>query len=64
MFAEFDWVEATRSSPIMLVLLISSIVTMAVAIERILYFRRRSGDADQTLILALETLVRARDVAA
>ncbi len=55
MFAEFDWVEATRSSPIMLVLLICSIVTMAVAIERILYFRRRSGDEDQTLVLALDS---------
>jgi biopolymer transport protein ExbB len=56
MFAEFDWVEATRSSPILLVLLVCSMVTLAVAIERILYFRRRSGDADLTLVKTLESL--------
>jgi biopolymer transport protein ExbB len=56
MFAEFDWVEATRSSPILLVLLVCSMVTLAVAIERVLYFRRRSGDADHTLMKALESL--------
>ena len=49
MFAEFDWAEATRSSPILMVLLVCSLVTMAVAIERLLYYRRRSGDPEQTL---------------
>jgi biopolymer transport protein ExbB len=56
MFAEFDWVEATRSSPIMLVLLVCSLVTMAVAIERLLYFRRRSDNPDPVLLKALESL--------
>ncbi len=60
MFAEFDWVEATRSSPILLVLLVCSLVTMAVAIERLLYFRRRSGDAEQIMLRAMEFLRRGK----
>lgn len=56
MFASFDWVEATRSSPIMLVLLVCSLVTVAVAIERTLYFRRRSDNPDPVLLRALESL--------
>jgi biopolymer transport protein ExbB len=60
MFAEFDWVEATRSSPILLVLLVCSLVTMAVAIERAMYFRRRSGDPEQTLLKALESIRHGR----
>jgi biopolymer transport protein ExbB len=60
MFAEFDWVEATRSSPILLVLLVCSLVTMAVAIERAMYFRRRSGDPEQTLLKALESIRNGR----
>lgn len=60
MFAEFDWVGATRSSPIMLVLLVLSIVTLAVTIERFLYYRRRSGDPEQTLHKALECLRRGK----
>jgi biopolymer transport protein ExbB len=60
MFAEFDWVEATRSSPILLVLFVCSLVTLAVAIERALYFRRRSGDPDQTLMRALESIRNGR----
>ena len=60
MFAEFDWVEATRSSPILLVLLVCSLVTMAVAIERAMYFRRRSGDPEHTMLKALESLRKGR----
>ena len=60
MFAEFDWVEATRSSPIMLVLLVCSVVTMAVTIERLLYYRRRSGSADLTLHRALESVGKGK----
>jgi biopolymer transport protein ExbB len=60
MFAEFDWVEATRSSPILLVLLVCSLVTMAVAIERGMYYRRRSGDPEKTLLGALEFLRKGR----
>jgi biopolymer transport protein ExbB len=60
MFAEFDWVEATRSSPILLVLLVCSLVTMAVAIERAMYFRRRSGNPEQTLLKAIESIRNGR----
>lgn len=60
MFAEFDWAEATRSSPILLVLLVASVVTTAVAIERLLYYRRRSGDSQQTLVRALELLRKGK----
>jgi len=56
MFAEFNWAEATLQSPILLTLFVCSIATFAVAIERVLYYRRRSGDADRTLMKALESL--------
>ena len=41
---------------ILLVLLVCSLVTMAVAIERALYFRRRSGNPEPVLLRALDQL--------
>lgn len=49
MFTEFNWIEATGSSPIFLVLVGLSIVTLAIALERAWYFWKRSGNADETL---------------
>jgi biopolymer transport protein ExbB/TolQ len=49
MFTEFNWIEATGSSPIFMVLVGLSIVTLAVALERAWYFWKRWGNPDETL---------------
>jgi len=49
MFTEFNWIEATGSSPIFLVLIGCSVVTLAIVIERAWYFWKRSGNPDDTL---------------
>jgi biopolymer transport protein ExbB len=56
MFADFDWVTATTNSPIFLVLVICSIVTLAVTAERAIYFFRRRGNPDETLAKALKKI--------
>jgi biopolymer transport protein ExbB len=56
-FEHFDWIGAMRASPVMLVLLVCSVVTLGFAIERSLLFMRRRGDADTLLH---ETLDRVR----
>ncbi len=53
MFVEFDWVGALTESPILMVLVLCSVVTLGFALERVFYFRKRSGDADATLLQAL-----------
>lgn len=49
MITEFNWFEATGSSPIFLVLIGCSIVTLTVALERAWYFWKRAGNPDETL---------------
>jgi biopolymer transport protein ExbB len=49
MLTEFNWVQATGSSPIFIVLIGCSIVTLAIALERAWYFWKRSGNPDETL---------------
>jgi biopolymer transport protein ExbB len=56
MFAEFNWSEAMGTSPIFLVLVGCSIVTLGVTLERILYFWKRRGNPDGTLSQVLEKL--------
>ena len=46
MFENFDWIEAMRSSPVMLIILGCSVLTFGFAIERALYFWKRRGDPD------------------
>ncbi|MBU8870574.1 MAG: MotA/TolQ/ExbB proton channel family protein [Gemmatimonadales bacterium] len=46
MFAEFNWLEWMTNSPIFLVLIGCSIVTLAVAGERAWYYFGRRGDSD------------------
>lgn len=48
MFTDFDWIKIARESPAMLVLIVCSIVTFGVAIERIYYFWLRRGNPDRT----------------
>ena len=54
MFEHFDWIGAMRTSPVMVVLLVCSVLTFGFAIERIIYFWRRRGHPDRVLAKALE----------
>jgi biopolymer transport protein ExbB len=54
MFENFDWMEAIRRSPVMIVILGCSVVTLGYAIERLRYYWSRRGDVDRQLDLAAE----------
>lgn len=56
MFAEFNWFEWMSNSPIFLVLIGCSVVTLAVAGERALYYFRRRGDSDTVLESSLRKI--------
>ena len=58
MFAEFSWLNAMIESPIMIILGCCSVITLGIALERLYYFRKRKGDADQMLRGALESVRR------
>lgn len=60
MFEHFDWIGAMRNSPVMLVLLACSVVTLGYAIERTLVFAKRRGDADALLHQTLERVRAGR----
>jgi len=49
MFENFDWIQAMRNSPVMLVILGCSVATFGFALERLTYFWKRSGHPDQVL---------------
>ncbi len=49
MFENFDWLGAMRASPVMLVILVCSVLTLGFALERLAYFWRRRGDPDAIL---------------
>src|SRR5262249_12260107 len=54
MFENFDWIQAMRTSPVMLIILACSVVTLGFAIERLLYFGRRRGNPEAVLNQAVE----------
>ena len=56
MFENFDWIAAMRSSPVMLVILGCSILTLGFALERIVYFKKRSGNPEAIMNAALNKL--------
>lgn len=58
MYTDINWFEAISESPIFIVLIGMSVVTLAVAIERILYFWKRKGSADEVLDRAARELRR------
>ena len=53
MFENFDWIQAMRSSPVMVIILFCSVLTAGFAIERALYFWKRRGNAESLLASAL-----------
>jgi biopolymer transport protein ExbB len=49
MFANFDWIGAMWSSPVMIIILACSVATLGFALERILYFWKRRGRPEDVL---------------
>jgi biopolymer transport protein ExbB len=60
MLSEFNWMDATASSPIFLALIGFSIVTLAVVVERAVYFHKRRGNPEE-LARRVQSLVRKGD---
>jgi biopolymer transport protein ExbB len=56
MITNFDWMGAITESPIFLVLVGCSIITLAITLERAWYYWKRSGNADQTFSFAMQKL--------
>ncbi len=56
MFENFDWIGAMRTSPVMVIILLCSVLTLGFAIERFIYFWTRRGNPDGVLASALVAL--------
>lgn len=63
MFENFDWLQAMRTSPVMVIILACSVGMLAFAIERLVYFGKRRANPDAVMSAALVKL-RAGDVPA
>jgi biopolymer transport protein ExbB len=63
MFDNFDWMQALRNSPVMVIILACSVMTLAFVIERLSYFAKRRGKPDAVMAAALAKL-RSGDVQA
>lgn len=61
MQADFRWLETLWTSPIMLVILASSVVTFAFVLERAIYFSKRRGSPHHLLHVAVAK-IRGGDV--
>lgn len=49
MLSEFNWNEAVTTSPIFMALVLFSVVTLGVIVERLVYFVKRGGSPDELL---------------
>jgi biopolymer transport protein ExbB len=49
MFENFDWLHLMRTSPVMILILACSVVTLGFAIERGLYYWKRRGDPERAM---------------
>jgi len=58
MYSEINWLEAIGSSPIFIVLIGMSVVTLAAAAERIHYFSKRKDRANEALDRAMREIRR------
>jgi biopolymer transport protein ExbB len=52
----FDWLQTTSESPIFMILVACSVITLAVTLERAYYYWRRRGNPDQVLSQIFERL--------
>jgi biopolymer transport protein ExbB len=53
MFENFDWIQAMRTSPVMVIILFCSVLTAGFALERGIYYWKRRGNPDALLATAL-----------
>jgi len=53
MFENFDWIAAMKASPIMIVILLCSVLTLGFALERVLYYIKRRGNPDSLIASAI-----------
>jgi biopolymer transport protein ExbB len=53
MFENFDWIQAMRTSPVMVIILFCSVLTAGFALERVMYYWKRRGNPDSLLASAL-----------
>jgi biopolymer transport protein ExbB len=53
MFENFDWIAAMRQSPVMVVILVLSVMTLGFALERAIYFKKRGGNPDAIMQAAM-----------
>lgn len=60
MFVDFDWGAAVAQSPILMVLIVCSIVTLGFALERLSYYRKRGGNPDATMRKAMNAIEGGR----
>ena len=56
MFENFNWLEAMRTSPVMLVILACSVITFGFALERIVYYWKRRQDPEPLMKRVTEQL--------
>jgi biopolymer transport protein ExbB len=54
MFQDFDWIQAMRTSPVMVVILACSVISLAFALERLIYFWKRRDAVEGVTKVALE----------
>ena len=60
MLGEFNWMDVVGSSPIVMVLIGFSVITLGIVIERALYYAKRNGKPDKALATALAKLRRGQ----
>jgi len=60
MFENFDWIAAMRQSPVMIIILGLSVITLGLAIERALYYWKRRGSPQGVVGQALEQVRQGR----
>ena len=58
MFENFDWIQAMRNSPVMVIIICCSVLTAGFALERAIYYWKRRGNPD-TLLTAAMAAVRS-----
>jgi biopolymer transport protein ExbB len=61
MFQDIDWMGALRTSPVLNILILCSVITLGYALERLLYYSKRRGNPDATLASAM-VAVRSNNV--
>lgn len=53
MFQDFDWMGAIRTSPILNIIILCSVLTLGFALERAFYYWKRRGNPDAALSSAM-----------